>query len=65
MHTTHTGIRLYACCHFTGSNVVEKGNILAKYGLKIVLSDTLRIDFTGIHPHIHVQVRANEDSDAF
>jgi hypothetical protein len=64
MYQTHTGIRLYACRDFTSSNVIEKGNILAKHCLKIVLSDTLRVDFTGIHPHIHVQVRAKEYSNA-
>ena len=63
MNPTRTGIGLYARRDFTSPNVVEEGNILPEYSLKVALSNTLRIDFAGIHPHIHVQVRANEHCD--
>ena len=65
MYPTPTGVRRYACRDFTGPDIVEKGNILAKHCLKVGLSDTLRVDLASIHPHLHVKVRATEHSDTF
>ena len=63
MGPTPTCVRRYACRDFTGPDIVEVGNILTEYCLKVTLSDTLRVDLTGIDPHVHVKVRAKEHSD--
>ena len=49
-----TGIGLDPRCHFTGSHVVEKGDILAKDGLKVALANAFCVDLASVDPDVHV-----------
>ena len=59
-----TGICLYASGYLTGTNLIKKGNILAKDGPQISLANPLSSHLGSVDPHTHVNVSADEHTHA-
>lgn len=58
-----TGVRLDTSRNFTGTDVIEVGDILAKNGLKIAFAKTFGVNLSGIHPTIHVNESCEQHSN--
>ena len=61
---SHTGICLYAGGYLTRANLVIKGDILAKDGLEVVLTNSLCGRLGSVGPSIHVDVCADKHAHA-
>jgi hypothetical protein len=59
-----TGVGLYAGGNFTGPNLIEEGNVLAKDSPEITLANTLSGHLGGVDPDIHVDIGADEHAYA-
>jgi hypothetical protein len=58
----HTSIGLDSSCYFSRSNIVEKSDILSKYGLEISLTNPFRVEFASVHPNVHIHICAHKDT---
>lgn len=59
-----TSVRLNASSDLSSTDVVEKRDVLTEHSLQISFADSLRADFSGVHPEIHVKVRGRKYSDS-
>jgi hypothetical protein len=55
-------VRLNSRRDLPSSNIIEELDVLTQHSLEILFSNALRIDFACVHPDIHIDVCADEDS---
>ena len=60
MREPRTGIGLNAGSNFTRANLIEEGNVLAKYSPEIALANTFSGHLRRANPDTHVDVSADK-----
>ena len=47
---------------FSSANVIEEGDVLVENSCEITFTNALGIDFTSVHPYVHINEGAHKDS---
>ena len=64
MRELRTGVGLNAGGNFTGANLIEEGNVLAKDSPEIALANTLSGHLGRVDPDTHIDIGADEHAYA-